>query len=205
LNVAADMVNNKSRCPACGQVFLIPEMPPVDAHVASAQGGVAGMAWVQGTDGKSYGPADDTTLRRWVTELRLTEWTPVRDEGEDAWTPAGAHRRIGPLLEGAKAPRHTAGKTSGLAIASLICGIAGVVPCLSLCGIAPVLSVIFGAVAYRQIEKSGGALGGRGMALAGLVLGAAGVLFSVVSIGLSVLPSGTFFGGGFWEKFACPD
>ena len=60
--------------------------------------------------------------------------------------------------------------TSGMAIASLVCSLAGVL----LCGIPAVLGVIFGFVGISQTKD--GARKGRGMAIAGLVIGVAVVL-----------------------------
>lgn len=58
---------------------------------------------------------------------------------------------------------------SGLAVASLVCGILGIVQILPLLG--PIIAVITGHLARREIDRSGGQLGGRGMALAGLIIG----------------------------------
>ena len=52
-------------------------------------------------------------------------------------------------------------KTSGFAIASLVFGILG----------GPLLSIPFGLIARRRIARSGGSLGGMGMATAGIALG----------------------------------
>jgi len=58
-------------------------------------------------------------------------------------------------------------KTSGLAIASLVLGISGV-----LCGcVAGIPAIICGHIALAKIKEAAGALTGRGMAIAGLVLG----------------------------------
>lgn len=59
-----------------------------------------------------------------------------------------------------------AAPTNGLAVASLVCGLAG---WFLLPVIAPLLAVIFGHMARGQIRNSGE--GGGGMAVAGLVLG----------------------------------
>jgi type II secretory pathway pseudopilin PulG len=56
-------------------------------------------------------------------------------------------------------------KTSGLAIASLICGI------LFPFFIPAILAIIFGHISLSQIKQSAGRLTGRGLAIAGLVLG----------------------------------
>jgi hypothetical protein len=72
-------------------------------------------------------------------------------------------------------------KTSGMAIASLVCGI------LALCIAVPgLLGVIFGILALREINRSGGAIGGTGLAIGGLVTSAIGVLV-VGLVGASML------------------
>jgi Domain of unknown function (DUF4190) len=69
-------------------------------------------------------------------------------------------------------------KNNGLAIASLVCSIAG----LCCCGIGGVLGVIFGFVARGQIKRSGGAEQGSGLALAGIIVG-----FVCIAIGAVLL------------------
>jgi hypothetical protein len=60
-------------------------------------------------------------------------------------------------------------KTSGLAIASLVCGIAAwtLLPIL----VTAVAAVVTGQMAKREIKSKQGALSGNGMATAGLILG----------------------------------
>lgn len=58
-------------------------------------------------------------------------------------------------------------KTSGMAIASLVCSLSGIL----LCGIPAVLGVIFGFIGLSQTKD--GARNGRGMAVAGLIVGIA--------------------------------
>lgn len=84
--------------------------------------------------------------------------SPVTNEGmaRSAQPPAGVD---GPAAE----------KTSGLAIASLICGILFLFFPLS------IVAVVFGHVSLSQIKKSAGRLRGRGLAIAGLVLGYLGI------------------------------
>lgn len=57
--------------------------------------------------------------------------------------------------------------TSGLAIASLICGLLGLV----LAFFTGIPAIITGHMAMSRIKASGGAIGGHGMALAGTILG----------------------------------
>jgi len=65
-------------------------------------------------------------------------------------------------------------RTSGLAIASLVCGICSVViPWIGF--ILGILAIIFGGVAISRTGKDPN-LGGRGMAIAGLVCGIVGIL-----------------------------
>jgi hypothetical protein len=61
-------------------------------------------------------------------------------------------------------PYPVAVPTNGLAIASLVCSVAGVATCVT----APVGAVL-GHVARKQIRETGGA--GDGMALAGIIVG----------------------------------
>jgi len=62
-------------------------------------------------------------------------------------------------------------KTSGFAIASLVCGTVG----------GPVMVIPFGLVARRRIRRSDGTLGGRSLATAGSVLSCAWLgLFALV-------------------------
>jgi hypothetical protein len=60
-------------------------------------------------------------------------------------------------------------KTSGMAIASLVLSLLGLVFILPVVG--PVLGVIFGHMALGEIKRSGGAIEGQGLAVAGLVIG----------------------------------
>jgi len=67
-------------------------------------------------------------------------------------------------------------KTSGLAIASLILGIVG--GC-SL-GVLSIVGLVLGIVAAKKIKASGGAMGGRGMAVAGIVLSIVTLILGLV-------------------------
>jgi hypothetical protein len=66
-------------------------------------------------------------------------------------------------------------KNSGLAVASLVLGLVGIVfdfiPGVSFIGlIAAIVGLILGIVAKNQIKNSNGQIGGGGMATAGIVL-----------------------------------
>lgn len=58
--------------------------------------------------------------------------------------------------------------TSGLAIASLVCGVAGIL----FCGLPSVAGLVLGIVAMKKISASDGRLGGHGLALAGTIVSA---------------------------------
>jgi hypothetical protein len=74
-------------------------------------------------------------------------------------------------------PRRRKRRTSGKAIASLILGILGIVPCLILTG-APALVLAF--LSLGDIRASRDRLRGRGLAITGLVLGCVSIVFSLV-------------------------
>ena len=73
------------------------------------------------------------------------------------------HMENSPLPQGPAATMTTAPtKTSGMAIASLVCGI------LALCIAVPgLLGVVFGILAIRQINRSEGAIGPMGRVVKG--------------------------------------
>ena len=72
----------------------------------------------------------------------------------------------------------TGPKTNGLAIASLVLGIAGLV--FYACGVASVLALVFGYMSRGQIDRDPQNQGGRGMAIAGIIMGWIGVAIFVI-------------------------
>jgi hypothetical protein len=60
-------------------------------------------------------------------------------------------------------------RTNGLAVASLVCACAGIIPFLF--GLPSLLGIIFGFVARSQIKNAHGAQSGAGLALAGIIVG----------------------------------
>ncbi len=77
-------------------------------------------------------------------------------------------------------------KTSGYAITSFVSSLLGVCP----------LAIIFGHMALSQIKKSGGQLGGYGIALAGTIIG-----YVTIPIVLSLVAI-LFVGARAWKKGA---
>ena len=127
------------------------------------------------------------TPQTMVQQVGSTEWLPVSSVPELAslfGTPApppstagvpplppgtgpapGPTPAVPPYSPPGGAPVYGApvqGKTSGLAIASLVLGILGA------CGITALLGIIFGIISLRQIRQSKGQLKGEGLAIAGL-------------------------------------
>lgn len=99
-------------------------------------------------------------------------------EGQHGQGPYQQGQYQQPIYQPVYAP---APKPNGLAIASLVLGI------LWIYWIGSILALIFGMVGKSQIDNSGGAQSGRGMAIAGIVLGWVGVGILLLFI--------LFFGG----------
>jgi hypothetical protein len=80
-------------------------------------------------------------------------------------------------------PAPAGAKTSGLAIASLVCGIAG----LCTAGLGSVVGLSLGLMALKKIGDSGGRVGGRGLAIAGLAVSVVTVLLWIAAIAVGAL------------------
>ncbi|MEZ0349287.1 DUF4190 domain-containing protein [Mycobacterium sp. pR1184] len=87
-----------------------------------------------------------------------------------------------PPAPGGGYPPAAAG-TNGMAIASLVCSLLG-----WLCGIGPILGIIFGIIALGKIKQTGE--GGRGLAIAGIAIGAVLIVVGIV-IGILSAITGT--------------
>lgn len=72
---------------------------------------------------------------------------------------------VQPVQHNYYAPPVATQPTNGMATASMVLGLIGIV----FCGFTSVLAIIFGHIAHSQIKRTGE--GGAGMATAGLVLG----------------------------------
>jgi hypothetical protein len=78
--------------------------------------------------------------------------------------------------------------TSGAATAALILGILGLVLCTPICS---PLALVYGYRARREIDASGGRIGGRGNAVAGIVMGWVGLgLLALGALALAVFALG---------------
>lgn len=143
--------------------------------------------WYYGVNGQQIGPVTEAELTALVASGRITPATLLWREGMPGWlTFSQLHSQGGvypgqvPQFMGYNMMNPT---TSGYAIASLVCGIVGLVTCLVFVGIP---AVICGHMAMHQIANSRSMVIGRGMALTGLVLGYLCVLIMLSFGGLMV-------------------
>jgi hypothetical protein len=67
-----------------------------------------------------------------------------------------------------------------MAIAALVCGIVAIPMYCGIGLVLGVLGVVFGIVSMRKIDRSGGMLTGRGMALGGAICGGVGLAINAV-------------------------
>jgi Domain of unknown function (DUF4190)/GYF domain 2 len=142
--------------------------------------------WFYSEGDQQAGPVSDAELHALVTAGRILPTTLVWRDGMAKWLefsqlsvqggiPAGHPPSV--VDYGALYPT-----SSGYAIASLICGIAGLVTCI---GLLSIPAVICGHMALHQIKNSPRIVAGRGMALAGLICGYLALL--MVGAGLAML------------------
>jgi hypothetical protein len=150
-----------------------------------------GQGWWLASDGKWYPP------EAWTGPPRQTDATYatagampnpgmpsyVQAPGAQGYpgypaygTPVGGYQQYA-----APAPNN------GMAIASLVCSLVGVIPFLF--GIPCILGIIFGFVARNQIKNSQGRQRGGGMALAGIIVG-----FSLIGLWVLIISLVAAFG-----------
>jgi hypothetical protein len=161
-----------------------------DKQARSSEGSAASMPganWYYNVVGEQRGPVSIMELRSMVTAGKLRPDDFVWKDGMSDWLPTSQVPELqpsAPASSGFPNPAYPEGyvaspgdgihHTSGLAVASLILGILGLIaPCIGL--LFSLMAVIFGAAALKAIGKSRVNLGGRGMALSGLVMGTIGL------------------------------
>jgi hypothetical protein len=89
----------------------------------------------------------------------------------------------------AGAPYGAGRQTNGLAVASLVCSVAGIVPFFF--GVSCVVGIVLGFVALSQIKKTAGGQQGRGLAIAGIVVGFALIAIFALIVTLAVTTAHT--------------
>lgn len=108
---------------------------------------------------------------------------PVSGGGVSPPTPTAPQTTAPPGV----APVARSVPTDGLAVASLVLSIVSFLFCPI---VAAVLGIIFGYISQRNIEESGGALGGDQLAMAGIIVGwvhlglvlLAGIVFTILIV-----------------------
>jgi prepilin-type processing-associated H-X9-DG protein len=130
------------------------------------------MYQILGADSKQYGPVSADVLRQWISEGRVNARTQIKPEGGTEWQTLASVPEFAPLfgpasqgglgqpVSGAPVPA----KTSALAVSSLVLGILG----LFTCGITALAGLVLGIVSLVKVNRSGGLLSGRGLAIAGI-------------------------------------
>jgi Domain of unknown function (DUF4190) len=105
----------------------------------------------------------------------MSGWQPPSDQ-PSGWQPPGT-------WPPPQAPWGPAPPTNGKATTSLVLGICGIVLCPFVLSIP---ALVLGYQARREIDRSHGATGGRGLAVAGIVLGWIGLVFGLLIIAFFV-------------------
>lgn len=192
--VEAAAAGKTTECDGCGTKFQIPQLGPTEEEAPAA--GEPGGPQPPGGEVPEGEPLPDLGFAPGEFE------PPPTSEGQDDLievvaeppSPMGSkpcphcgqqvtaatvkcphcHR----FLAGYQPPASGGGATSGLAIASLVCGILSLAlfPCCGIGLLCAIPALITGAMAKRQAGQSQGRIGGRGMAIAGLILGILGLL-----------------------------
>ena len=147
-----------------------------------------------GSSAGQSGPVEDQEIRAMISAGSIGPETLVWRDGMKDWLPLSTVPELGGQMSGPY-PQHYApapgyygspvAPSSGLAIASMVCGIVGYLTCYFV-AILGIPAVICGHMALSQIKNSPVPMGGRGMAIAGLVLGYLGI---AITLGLII-----FFG-----------
>ena len=129
-----------------------------------------------------------------------SRWQPP--QSGQSWQPPGPEQPVWPGQQQQQPARHgdwqqapdgswvqgPGTRSSGKSTAALVMGILGILFCPLVCS---VLALVLGYQSRREIDASGGRLGGRGNATAGIVLGWIGIaimfaLLILFGIGLSL-------------------
>ena len=164
--------------------------------------------WYFAENGQQQGPVDEERFRHLVEEGRIGADTLVWNETLPEWKaygtltdregavspPAladGAQMPVATVTGGATAsaaPRSGAaprGQSSGLAVASLVLGILGILGFGLFLGLP---AAICGHIALAKIKRSQGTLSGKGLAIAGLAIGYVSVVATLLAAAL-LLPT----------------
>ena len=146
--------------------------------------------WYYGSSAGQHGPVEENELRAMIASGGVGPQTLVWRDGMNDWVPLQSVAEFGgqsispyPAPYPAPPAYYPQGQmvNSGLAIASMVCGIAGYLTCWFV-GILGIPAVICGHMAINQINNSPVPVAGRGMAIAGLILGYLGILITLGAV-----------------------
>ena len=152
------------------------------------------MQWYYSKGAMQLGPISQDALTAKIVSGEVTAVDLVWREGMSAWLPVASMPELNasglsqspyaPPSVGDDAPQYLQfiPRTCGLAIASLICGILGI-----LCVPVAIAAVVCGHLALSAISKSDGYLTGRGMAIAGLICG-----YLIITLNVFMMAVGIF-------------
>lgn len=139
--------------------------------------------WHYAQGGRQIGPISQMELMALIRTGQVRPEDLVWSEGMDDWTRADMLPELWDIAPAGHIPIGRAEpKGSGLAIASLICGILGFCCCVT-----PIPAIVCGHIALSQINREPGRYRGRGMAVAGLILGYISLAFQLISVVYALL------------------
>jgi len=156
------------------------------------------MYRIVGSDGAEHGPVSAQQASDWIAEGRLNRASRVQVEGGAQWQSLGELAEFAAALAAAKPPTApstpaapavpaatgaTPAPTSGLAIASLVLGILGLITC----GITALAGLVLGIVGLTKISRSQGRLSGSGLAIAGICVSGVFLLWGVPAVSVGML------------------
>lgn len=150
------------------------------------------MYKIIGVDGKEYGPISAEQVRQWIAQGRVNAQTKAQLEGSNEWKSLSELSEFAPTLPATPPPLPASGpkivleppRTSGMAVASLVCGILGLFTCIT----APV-GLVLGIIANSQIRRSQGRLTGSGLAITGIIVSAVMTVISLLILPALLLPA----------------
>ena len=157
--------------------------------------------WHYGSSAGQHGPVEENELRAMIASGNVGPETLVWRDGMRDWLPLSSVQELQSTSMSSYSPPGAPGygyyppvaPTSGLAIASMICGIVGYLTCYFV-GLLGIPAVICGHMALNRINSSPYPVGGRGMAISGLILGYLGILItlgSVMALAIAIFRSGS--------------
>ncbi|MEE2623796.1 MAG: DUF4190 domain-containing protein [Roseibacillus sp.] len=149
--------------------------------------------WYYLQNGQQVGPVSKEELQGLLQSQSLPVTTGIWSRGMPEWVPANQVAEVIAGVTGGYIPQPVAGSPyarasapapNGMAIASMVLGIIGV---LGAAILTSVPAIICGHIARRQIRDAEGRVGGEGMALTGLILGYLTTVLSVLAIGFVIV------------------